>query len=143
MILYALDSCVLMSHDVDRLVCDEHRQVIIPTMVLFELQLKDDRIHIYKKLSRYTGLKQLTMDGRVVPVQAKESEMFVQDLSTKRMKSWGNDEAILDACRMGMQRHKGVKIVLVTDDVLMRLKAYSFSVTALSSVDYLANKTAN
>ena len=131
-ILFVVDSCVLIKTKGHRLDPFLHR-MLIPTMVKFELGTKPGRSHILSFLHSVPTLHQLTMDGRIVPFSAQESIDYVTE-SKERIRSQGNDEAILDACRMCRQT-----TILVTDDVNMRLKARCFGVAVCSSTELLVH----
>ena len=131
-ILFVLDSCVLIKTKGHRLNPLLHR-VLIPTMVKFELGTKPGRARLLSFLYSIPALHQLTMDGRIIPFSAQESIQYVVE-SKERIRSQGNDEAILDACRMCRQM-----TVLVTDDINMRLKARCFGVAVCSSTELLVH----
>lgn len=131
--LFVLDSCVLIRLDEQRLKPIINKS-LIPTIVKFELGTKPGRENVLLFLCKFPNLKQLTMDGRVVPFANQESIDYVVE-SRNRVRSVGNDEAILDACRMCKRKC----IILVTDDVNLRLKAKCFEVSACSSNELLAH----
>src|SRR5690348_6970111 len=122
---FVIDSCVLINVSEKKLQPIINR-ILIPTMVKFELGTRPGRSHILSFLHSCKDLRQLTMNGRIVPFANSERIVSVTE-SRKRIESEGNDEAILDACRLCDH-----DVVLVTDDVNMRLKARSFGVIACS-----------
>lgn len=136
--LLVFDTSVLLSRGILPRIEGTIARTLIPTLVKFELNFRSERSHVIDYLSRFPELKQLTMDGRVVLFSAEEPIDFVREKNITRARSCGNDEAILDACRM-LQLTCLREVVLITDDVNMRLKGRGFGVRVCSSNEFLVS----
>jgi predicted ribonuclease YlaK len=135
MLLLVLDTCVIIKLDT-KYFKNVASVIAIPTMSKYEL-LWRERTALVNELSLITGLSQLTPDGRLVPFHHFESSAYLPS-DRKKVPLLGHDEAILNACMNLLKRGPSdLSILLITDDVNMRLKGRCFGVEARSSRHFL------